>query len=358
MKKLLLLFTVLFCFVLGNAQELYEVTSKKSLNVRNSASYNSTVIGSIESGRKVNVYETIGEWSKIEYKDQFAYVNNKYLQKYHFEEEETSFVGQLNLDNVKWLAFVILGLSITLAVFRKALRKSEVLNKVPYTWNLIILTLTCIIEIIYVMIMGDASIWYCIPDNVGWIGAIIGFITLGWVAYNQLMCFMDALIEIRYYAGNFDVRVGLYSWPIAIIAALISSLFGWEDGYIWIFSALGICQLIQFGLIIAGVLPKRGFLHSLLVIAIYLIGSIATLLIVIQFIALLIMVIIIGFFIMAFLSGAGSRSSSSSSSSEQRGHLVPRGGVPISGTFQNDDTFYGDGGFTYKRECGDYWRKL
>lgn len=356
MKKLLLLFTVLFCFVLGNAQELYEVTSKKSLNVRNRASFNSTVIGSIESGGKVKVYETIGEWSKIEYNDQFAYVNNKYLQKYHFEEEETSFVGQFNLDNVKWLAFVILGLSIVLAVFRIVLRDYEgFLNKTQYIWNLIIFTLTCIIEIIYVIIMGNDSIWYCIPDNVGWICAIIGVITLGWVSNNQFKCFLDVLTDIACYSGYFDIRIGLYSWPIAIIAALISNLFGWEDGYIWFFSALGICQLIQCGLIIAGVLPKRGFLYSLLAIAIYLIGAIATSLILIQFYALLIIITIICLFLM----GVGSSSrSSSSTSDEQRGYLEPRGGVPISGRFQNDDTFYGDDGFTYKRGWGDNWRKL
>lgn len=102
-------------------------------------------------------------------------------------------------------------------------------------------------------------------------------------------------------------------------------------------------------------MPKRGFLYSLLAIAIYLIGAIATSLILIQFYALLIIITII----CLFLKGASSSSrSSSSTSDEQRGYLEPQGGVPISGRFQNDDTFYGDDGFTYKRGWGDNWRKL
>lgn len=91
--------------------------------------------------------------------------------------------------------------------------------------------------------MGSDMIWFCTPDNVGWIGAIVGFITFGLIVYNQLLCFLDTMQDLRYNTGDFDMRIGIYSWPIAIIAGIIANIAGWEDGNMWILIVLGICQL-------------------------------------------------------------------------------------------------------------------
>ena len=81
MKKLLLFFVALFCLAFANAQERYEVTSKSALNIRSSASASSTVLGTVQSGSKVDVYEVYGEWAKIKHNGRFAYVSSKYLKK-------------------------------------------------------------------------------------------------------------------------------------------------------------------------------------------------------------------------------------------------------------------------------------
>lgn len=366
MKRLLLLIT-LFCFVFANAQERYEVTANSSLNIRDNDSYNSTVIGSLRSGEKVDVYETNGEWARILYDGQFAYINNKYLQKCNVEDikekKEKSFFNQLNVDryateDLWWMIFLILGLSIILSVFRKRRKNNdEHLSNKQYNVNLIVFVLTCIIEGVYFVNMGSSTIWFCDPSTIGWF-AIAGFITFGWVVYNQIMCFLDTLIDIKYYAGYFDFRVGIYSCAIGVVALIIARMADWEDGYGFILSLLGVCQLIQIGLIIKGIFPNRGFFYSLLAVAVYLIGAIATSLILIQFIALLIIILIIGFFIMALFAGS-SRSSSSSSSNEQRGYLGTNSNdFRFPGTFKDEDTFYGDDGSVYKREYGDKWRKI
>ena len=50
-----------------------------SLKVRDESNYDSNVIGSITMGEKVSVLEDMGEWSKIQYKNNTGYVLNEYV---------------------------------------------------------------------------------------------------------------------------------------------------------------------------------------------------------------------------------------------------------------------------------------
>ena len=197
------------------------------------------------------------------------------------------------------------------------------------------------------------------------------FITLGLVVYNQVLCFIDTLMDIRYNAGDFDMRLGLYSWPIAVVAVVIMSFFDWDDSTMWILIILGVCQLIQIVLMIVGVSKDGGFFYSLLVIAIYIMGAISTMFILLQFLALLIIVAIVGFMVAAFLNSGSSHSSSPSESSSessgssdenssgwQRGRLeyTDRFGG-IDGRFSDDYTFHADGGGTYDKQDDGSWKK-
>lgn len=272
--------------------------------------------------------------------------------------------------DIEWLIFVIFGLSVVLAIVRGVHRnESRYLRSGRYIFHLVAFVIICVAEIVYFLRMGSETTWFCMPSNVGWIGAIVGFLALGWMVYNQVMWFLDILLDIRYNAGNFDTRIGLYSWPIAIVVGGIVSLFKWEGALEWVVIILGVCQLIQIVLIIVGVSSRGGFLYSLLVTAIYLIGAVSTLFLFLYFLALVIIVVIIGFFIMAFLRG-GSRSSSSSESSSEssssseddsgtkRGYLdyTDRLGR-IEGEFCDDNTFKEYGGGFYDRQGDGSWKK-
>lgn len=369
MRKLLLLLAALFCsVVLTNAQERYEVTVKSPLNVRSSASTNGAVLGILPNGSIVDVYEYYGDWAKIKYNDGYAYVSSKYLKKCEVQPEQVqspkknkieAFLSDIDLEqfatyNVKWMVFVILALSIALAILRKL--------ETEYGIYIIVFAVTSILEMIYLLKMGSDRVWFSMPGEVGWGWAIAGFITLGWVSYNQLMCFMDLMSQIRFEEGDFNLSIGLYSWPAAIVAAVVANIFGWEGWYLWIVIILGICQLIQIVMIVIGVEEETGFGNGLLVSAFYLVGAIATVLVLIQFIALLIVVLIVGFLLMGILSGSGSSSGSSSSSSSSsdsnRGSLEysDRFGS-IEGRFSDDNTFHADGGGTYDKQWDGSWKK-
>ena len=381
MKKLLLFFVALFCLAVANAQERYEVTSKSDLNIRSSASASSTVLGTVQSGSKVDVYEVYGEWAKIKHNGRFAYVSSKYLKKCSAEASQNQkeenknsflskfddFVGQYATHDIGWMIFVIFGLSVVLAIVREVHRnESRYLRSGKYIFHLVAFVIICVAEIVYFLKMGSETTWFCMPSEVGWIGAIVGFLAFGWAVYNQVMWFLDILLDIRYNAGNFDTRIGLYSWPIAIVVGGIVSLFKWEGALEWVVIILGVCQLIQIVLIIVGVSSRGGFLYSLLVSAIYLIGAVSTLFLFLYFLALVIIVVIIGFFIMAFLRGGSRSSSSSESSSEsssssddgtESGYLeyTDRFGR-MSGRFSGS-TFYADGGDTYDDQGDGTWKK-
>lgn len=76
-KVLLILF--LFSALFTMAQSPYEVTVKR-LNVRKSASSESSIIGSLSKGDTVNVRELKKMWAEIDYKSSVGYVSAKFIQ--------------------------------------------------------------------------------------------------------------------------------------------------------------------------------------------------------------------------------------------------------------------------------------
>lgn len=76
-KVLLILF--LFSALFTMAQSPYEVTVKR-LNVRKSASSESSIIGSLSKGDTVNVRELKKTWAEIDYKSSVGYVSAKFIQ--------------------------------------------------------------------------------------------------------------------------------------------------------------------------------------------------------------------------------------------------------------------------------------
>ena len=118
---------------------------------------------------------------------------------------------------------------------------------------------------------------------------------------------------------------------------------------------MGIFQLVQFVLICMGVASEswstgEAIVMSILGILLYLAGLVATVTMLVTFIALLIIVVIIGFFVMAFLSG-----SSKSSSSGKASGYVEVDGRRIYGEFDGD-TFEGEG-YRFRRTYGDNWEE-
>lgn len=305
-KRLCFLFLTLIIASTVNAQDKYEVTAKTFLNVRSYESSQAPVLGTIERGGIINVYSINGEWAKISFNGDTGYVNTFYIRPLPVpaagnETSGSSVDGWFHASNYDctFLIYVILALSIVLFILRKR-RGDDALEDTSHKTNWIIFMTTCILELIYVSGMGSDSIWFCIPDKVGWLWTILNFILFAFVIYNQWMCFFNTLEDVRYNSyAVFDWQWGIYAWGIGIVAAIICSIF-FQFLLVFVGIAFIIAQLIQIGIIFKKVLPRRGCKHALICTGTYLIGSVATVIIVAHFMALLI-IVLIGLFILSLL---------------------------------------------------------
>ena len=381
MKKivLLLLFMVSCAFVMAQSSQ-YQVTAS-SLNVRKAPNPQAAVVGKLDGGTTLNVYEIDQGWAKIIYKSQYAYISSKHIKKLYVDESASSAtsskVAKKQRDRseafsvydllekilpqgayfLDWLVFVILGLSVVLAIFRRTRREDEAFEGGKYVANLIIFMITCVVEIIYFLCMADDSLWFCMPNDVEW-WCVLTFPAFGWIVYNQVMCYIDAMVDFRYNHGDFDLRWGWYSLLIGIVALVVTAQW-LPEWHIWLLIAMGIFQLVQIVLICMGVASEswstgEAIVMSILGILLYLAGLVATVTMLVTFIALLIIVVIIGFFVMAFLSGG--KSSSRSSSGSKEGYIETSNGRRIYGSFDNNEEYFkGEGRrFRYRSGYGDW----
>lgn len=207
------------------------------------------------------------------------------------------------------MIYTILGISFILLLIR--LKRSGNSGKPLEGWlhyvNVILFLSLALVEILYVMAMGHKTTWFCMPEEVGWGWTIINFIVFAAVVYNQLMCYFDTLRDLQYNSySTFGWRWGVLSWPIALVAMIVSGFF-FEPGILIALVLLLIAQLVQIILIFINVIPVGGLFNSLLITIVYILGSIATVAILIHFLALLIIVIIGYFFLMIFAGGGSGR---------------------------------------------------
>lgn len=73
-----------------NKGTYYEVISSSHLNVRSAANTKATIIGFLNNGDKVKVYEIVGSWGKISYNSKIGYVYMSYLKQTLTAPEKSS----------------------------------------------------------------------------------------------------------------------------------------------------------------------------------------------------------------------------------------------------------------------------
>lgn len=317
MRTHYILILFLCCTIGAIAQTTYEVTASTFLNIRSYADASAPIIGTIDRGGKVEVWEIKNDWAKIKYDDDYAYVNASYIRKVNtstsiVEKEKTSF--DFNFDflqgtkNLEWLVFVIAGISVLLFIFRKIRGKDGVLEDGVYVMNWILFLAVCIVELIYVTMMGGDVIWFCIPDTVGWLWTIIDFILFAFVVYNQLMCLFDTLSDIQHNTGGYcDLRWGLYSWCGAVVLGILAGIFS-PDLLPVVLVVFAVFQLIQIVQICRSMVPQGGWGNAILCVSVYLLGTIATVIILAHFLVLLI-IVLVGLLVL-YIVGKSSESSS------------------------------------------------
>lgn len=303
------------CCLYCAAQTEYKVTARTFLNIRSYASQEAPILGTIDKGGKVEVWEITDGWAKISHDDGYAYVSAKYLKRVGGKAPAASRAERkfhlpslgLATGKAKWMAYVIAAFSVALFCIRLN-RGDSPLDDGLYVANWIVFLATALAELVYLVQMGGDSIWFCIPDTVGWLWTIINFLLFGFVVYNQFLCFFNTLEDVEYNScGSFDKRWGLYSWAGGIVGGIVTGIF-FPAAVAIVAVAFIVCQIVQIVLIFTGIVPRGGLGNAFLCAAVYLFGSLATVLILAHFVVLLI-IVLVAYFVLYIIGHSSNRSS-------------------------------------------------
>jgi hypothetical protein len=372
MKKILSIILILLAgiSIIADEQqiteELYQVTAE-TLNVRQKPNKHSEIKGKLQKGDIVNVTKIQNGWAEIWYKCYNAYVNEKFITPYtppqiEPEKEEThSWVPRFTLGDIdvnkyangkgKWLIYLILGLAVTMFGAKDSEEQEGLLG---------IFVITCPIILYYLLRLGKHAHWFCMPNQVGWLWAIVGFVALGFVTLALTIAYSKAMRYIRETAGDFSLAIGWKSWIYCSIPAVIASIFEWETWCFWLAIILGICQIIQIIRIFQGVIPEKGIIAAIAIIILYFLGLITITALMLQFVSLLIVVLLIGGFIYGAattsIGGSSSRNPSENIPTYPKEGYIDVDGERIYGRFNTDSTFEDGRGDRYDSFLGG-WNK-
>lgn len=283
MRTIIVLVLCVFNCVFAAAQTKYEVTAETNLNVRKYADADAPVLGTIEHGSQVDVYEITDEWAKIVYDNDSAFVSANYLQQietptvHHHEDKRGKTASMMiGFVSAKTMLIVILCLSVLLYIIRARNRNTPP-TKVLHIANVALYIVVMALELAYMYQISSTSshievIWFCIPDYVGWLWTIIDFILFLAVIRNQIYCLIGIMKDVEYRTGgNTKKAWGLYTLVIGIVA-LMASLVFYKDAFGYVLAILIVCQLIQVVLIFTGIVPRGGWGDAVVCSVVYMLG--------------------------------------------------------------------------------------
>lgn len=298
MRRLLFSF-FLFLIVSSVYAQTYEVRVRSTLNVRSSPGQFASAIGTLHDKDTIYVHEIQNGWAKIGYNGQEAYVNAGYIHPVTDAPDLTPTAEPFSRDN---LVYALLGLSVFLLILRRV-RKERIPSAGIY---LVLFYLTfiiiCALEFFYFFRHSfPESIWFCTPDQVGWLWTVINFVLFALVLLNQYSAFGEILVDLQSHSAAIDYRLGIYSYALGLILLILGSLFfpKLQDIVIpcWL-----VAQGIQIGIIFYR--TWRFPVYAVASVVIYVVGSVATIVLFIHFLPLLV-VVFAALLALSFFGGGG-----------------------------------------------------
>lgn len=255
--------------------------------------------------------------------------------------------------NILTIVIAVLIAVTNFIIKRAEARDSSALLKTSYVISII----TSYLIISYGHSVRDMT-WFCSPDSVGWIMTIINFVIFGYIAKLQFENFTTLFGQsVSFYDWYIPKACALLSWPAAIILMIVGALVFQDSATTISNIILGLFLIAQLGFIIITIykaIKERQIWAGIFAVLFYWITTIATLLIILQFIGLFIIAMLILIGLSIFSKGSSSSRSSSSSSSYDSGRVkLPNGNdlyeIPGGGL---GEQYYESGGDKYKSTDG------
>lgn len=317
LKKILPLLAILLfsCFHIAMGQELYRTEVNNSLNIRSSPGTYGRIVGKLHHNEEVSVYEIDANgWAKIQHHGKDGFVKAQYLTKITTpqktagtEAPTASFPDSFRKSIGDWIisfprtyshtamyiALFIGSILILLRRFKADFEINLYNDRFFYATSLAFMAL-CGFEIFYFLNTQKDFSWFCHPSQVGYIMTVVNFFIFGYFTYQQIMLLLSLLNSSSYARGGEDwYALGLFSLGIGGALLLVCEwLFPVASPFI-ILAIVG-CQIVQLSLILYKSIQNGGNVaNAVFTMLLYAIGVTATIIILLQFIALLIVALMI-----------------------------------------------------------------
>lgn len=350
MKKIIIiryfLLILLCCFTLIANATKYRVSAQSTLNVRSNPSASANIVTKLQSGDIVesNAEATENGWIEIIYNGTIGYVKASYLQPIEEEtdtpnqvmKDDSSFATIANTllggrgDGSRKLAYLILAEVLIMWFICKFLRgltldfeDTRVIGEDWLKWaNPGIMLVTSCTIFYYIKSLGTNSLWFLQPSIVNsWWLIILNFVIFFYAFTNLLVFFIRTIGDLgECFWSRINIKVGMIGWALGIIGFVISYFCKkeWLDYVLWFEVAIQGIQVIM----IACSIQKNKLLGIPLSCAVYLLGSIAIVLLALP-LTVIAIAVAIGIVIICFLLKADTGNSvTNNGSSGKKGTLI------------------------------------
>ena len=387
MKKIIIiryfLLILLCCFTLIANATKYRVSAQSTLNVRSNPSTSANIVTKLQSGDIVesNAEATENGWIEIIYNGTIGYVKASYLQPFEEEtdtpnqvmKDDSSFATIANTllggkgDGSRKLAYLILAEVLIMWFICKFLRgltpDFEVTRVIGEDWLKwatpgIMLVTSCTI-FYYVKSLGTNSLWFLQPSIVNtWWLILLNFVIFFYAFTNLLVFFIMTIGDLgECFWSRINIKVGMIGWALGIIGFVISYFCKkeWLDYVLWFEVAIQGIQVVM----IACSIQKNKLLGIPLSCAVYLLGSIAIVLLALP-LTVIAIAVAIGIMIICFLSKADTSNLSSTDTNGLKMYHLDRDGTTyhLTQTYQTSECDFTDQYGNRWEKNGDYFKKI
>lgn len=387
MKKIIIiryfLLILLCCFTLIANATKYRVSAQSTLNVRSNPSTSANIVTKLQSGDIVesNAEATENGWIEIIYNGTIGYVKASYLQPIEEEtdtpnqvmKDDSSFATIANTllggkgDGSRKLAYLILAEVLIMWFICKFLRgltpDFEVTRVIGEDWLKwatpgIMLVTSCTI-FYYVKSLGTNSLWFLQPSIVNtWWLILLNFVIFFYAFTNLLVFFIMTIGDLgECFWSRINIKVGMIGWALGIIGFVISYFCKkeWLDYVLWLEVAIQGIQVVM----IACSIQKNKLLGIPLSCAVYLLGSIAIVLLALP-LTVIAIAVAIGIMIICFLSKADTSNLSSTDTNGLKMYHLDRDGTTyhLTQTYQTSECDFTDQYGNRWEKNGDYFKKI
>lgn len=334
------IFITIFCVFLCHS-EYYRVDASV-LNLRTQPSLDATVKATVKSGEILEVTNINGEWAEVEYAGSRAYVASKYISYTSTKPHKSSKAEFLEHGFNNLIEFpavpeflkttsnipLYISLSLLACFFLIINFNCDILyeSKVVFYVAAMGFLVLCFSEIMYFAgFQGDCT-WFCSPQKVGWGWTILNFLIFAVCMFYQILTFYALSIAAQLHGQRSCIPdYGFLVTLLSVAAVGVSGIFFREH--------INLVLLVDAALFVGWILwciyvnvrDNGSWTNLMLFIAMWVIGTVATLIALYYFMLLMIIVLIGGlvFYLMGNMPSGSGSTTASSSSSQSEGFQFP-----------------------------------